>query len=246
MSLVSGLLSLITSIGSDISNHEDRIAALEASGGASGDKISELAALTGANLAAGDLFAVADVSATETKNMTSAELLDYLRRNGFPRVKRLNSQHSISSTTGTEITDLQLTLEAGTYVFDYYLIVRSATATVGPMIGINFTGTAAVKTMLAFWADGSGSLLAETHNMDDQGVLSSGFISGMANKAYSTTAPNMGTTVGVTTTASDIPMRITGVLIVTAAGDLECWHSSETATATSVEVGSSVAVVRTA
>jgi hypothetical protein len=181
-----------------------------------------------------------------SKKMTLAQLVTHLQTLGMPRVKKLTAQHSISSTTGTEMTDLQLTLEAGTYVFDYYLIVRSATATVGPMIGINFTGTAAVKTMQAFWADGSGSLLAETHNMDDQGVLGTGFISGMANKAYTTTAPNMGTTVGVTTTASDIPMRITGVLVVTASGDLECWHSSETATATSVEAGSSVVVTRTA
>lgn len=209
-------------------------------------KPSAFPALTGANVAGGDLVPIIDVSATLDKVITADELVLYLQARGFPRVKKLTSTHSISSTTGTEVTDLQVTLEAGTYVFDYYLIVRSATATVGPMLGVNFTGTAAVKTMLAFWGDASGSLLAETHNMDDQGVLGTGLISGMANKAYTTTAPNMGTTVGVSTTASDIPMRITGVVVVTVAGDLELWHSSETATATSVEVGSSVVVVRTA
>lgn len=181
-----------------------------------------------------------------TKKMSLTQLVTYLKTIGFPRITRLNSQHSISSTTGTEITDLSQTLEAGTYNFQYTLIVRSATTTVGPMVGVNFTGTAAVKTMIAFWGDASGSLLAETHNMDDQGVLGTGFISGMANKAYSTTAPNMGTTVGVATAASDTPMVIVGVLIVTASGDLELWHSSETATATSVEIGSSLVVIRTA
>jgi hypothetical protein len=70
-------------------------------------------------------------------------------------------------------------------------------------------------------------------------------MSGMATKTYSTTAPNMGTTVGVVTTASDTPGYIDGILIVTAAGNLELWHSSETATATSLEVGSSLVVVRT-
>ncbi len=205
-------------------------------------KISAATAVS--TTAATDEFATNQ--AGTSKRTAVSTLLAYLQTKGMPRVTRLGTQHSISSTTGTEITDLQQTLEAGTYNFTYTLVVRSATATVGPMIGVNFTGTAAVKTMIAWWADASGSLLAETHNMDDQGTTSTGLISGMANKAYSTTAPNMGTTVGVATTASDTPMRITGVLIVTGSGDLECWHSSETATATSVEVGSSLVVIRTA
>lgn len=206
---------------------------------------SKISALPAASAGAGSDKLAIDEAGT-SKYLTVDLLETYLRTRGMPRVTRLSTQHSISSTTGTEMTDLSQTLEAGTYVFDATLIVRSATGTVGPMIGVNFTGTAAVKTMIAWWADASGSLLAETHNMDDQGVLGTGFISGMANKAYSTTAPNMGTTVGVATTASDTPMFIHGILIVTASGDLELWHSSETATATSVEVGSSLVVVRTA
>jgi len=206
---------------------------------------TEISDLAGASaLLAAMEFAVNDAGAS--KKVTAAQIEAFLETLGFPRVKRLSTQHSISSVTGTEVTDLTMALEIGTYVFDYTLIVRSATATVGPMVGVNFDGTAAVKTMIAWWADASGSLLAETHNMDDQGVLGTGFISGMANKAYSTSSPNMGTTVGVATTASDTPMFIHGILIVTAAGNLELWHSSETATATSIEVGSSLVVVRTA
>lgn len=215
-------------------------------------KVSALAALTGANAAAGDLTTIVDVSdlsmaaSGTNKSMTLAELEAYLEIRGLSRVKRLNSTHSISSTTGTEVTDLTIALEAGTFTFEYSLIVRSATGTVGPMMGVNFDGTAAVKTMIAYWADATTVITAEVHAMDDQGILGAGFISGMANKAYTTTAPNMGTTVGVSTTASDIPMFIKGVLIVTVAGNLELWHSSETATATSVEVGSSLVVMRTA
>lgn len=209
-------------------------------------KVSALTALTGANVDVADLLPIVDTSATASKKITMAEMVTYLQMKGMPRVTRLNTQHSISSTTGTEVTDLQQTLEAGTYTFEYSLIVRSATTTVGPMVGVNFTGTAAVKSMISYWADATTVITAEVHAMDDQGILTAGFISGMANKAYSTTTPNMGTTVGVSTTASDIPMFVKGVLIVTVAGDLELWHASETATATSVEIGSSLVVVRTA
>jgi len=181
-----------------------------------------------------------------SKKLTIAQIVTLLQQSGMNRVKHLGTTHTISSVTGTEVTDLQHTLEIGTYCFEYSLIVRSATTTVGPMLGVNFTGTAAVKTMVAWWADATATIAAEVHSMDDQGILSAGFISGMANKAYSTTAPNMGTTIGVSTIASDIPMFIKGIVIVTVAGDLELWHSSETATSTSVEVGSSCVVIRTA
>jgi hypothetical protein len=184
-----------------------------------------------------------------SKKLTLAQIKTFLAAgNGLSRVSRLNSTHSISSTTGTEVTDLSQTLEVGTYVFDYYLILRSATASVSPMLGVNFSGTAATKTMIAFWADLTTAITAETHGMDDEGVNTFGYIVGRATKTYTTTAPNIGTTVAtaVSAVATNIPFRITGLLLVTAAGDLELWHSSETATATSIEVGSSLVVTRTA
>ena len=206
---------------------------------------SKISALTAASAALGaDEFPVNE--AGTSKKVTITQIVTYLQTLGMPRVMRLGSQHSISSVTGTKVTGLDMTLEAGTYAFTYSLIVRSATTTVGPMLGVNFTGTAAVKTMVASWADATTVITAEVHAMDDQGILGAGFISGMANKAYTTTSPNMGTTVGVSSTASDIPMFINGIVIVTAPGNLELWHSSETATATSVEVGSSLVVIRTA
>jgi hypothetical protein len=50
----------------------------------------------------------------------------------------------------------------------------------------------------------------------------------------------------VASTGTDILCFIEGIIIVTGSGDLELWHSSETATNTSVEVGSSLVVIRTA
>jgi hypothetical protein len=180
-----------------------------------------------------------------SKKITLAQVKTLLQTLGMPRVTRLNTQHSISSTTGTEVTELSQTLEAGTYSFKYSLLVRSATSTVGPMLGVNFTGTGAPR-MIFWFADATTALTAEIHSMDNQGNKAFGFISGMADSTESTSAPAMGTTVGVAATATDILCFVEGIIIVTVSGDLELWHSSETASATSVEVGSSLVVVRTA
>ena len=181
------------------------------------------------------------------KKMTLAQLTTYLQTVGMPRVKKLTGQHSISSTTATKLTDLDMTLEAGTYTFDYRLIVTSHTTTVGVMVGLNFsTGTAAVANWIGYWADDTAAITAEVHRMSEEGVKTWGFISGLASKTYTTTAPLLGTTVGVKTTDTNTPMFVSGVLVVTVQGNLEMWHSSETATATTVEAGSSLVVVRTA
>jgi endoglucanase Acf2 len=206
---------------------------------------TKISALTAASVAAvGNELAINE--AGTSKKITIDQLKTLMQELGMPRVKRLGTQHSISSTTGDEVTGLTMALEAGTYVVQYNLIVRSATSTVGPMFGVNFDGTAAVKTFALMFPDGSTVLTAYTANMDDEGTKGLGVMSGMNTKTYSTTAPNLGTTVGVTTTASDIGCYILGTLIVTAAGNLELWHSSETASATSIEVGSSLVVIRTA
>lgn len=198
-------------------------------------------------LAANDKIAVDDVSATASASATMTELVTYLQTLGMPRVLKLGSQHANATTTGTKVTGLDMVLEIGTYMVNYYLIVRSSLAATGVMVGLNFsTGAAAVKSFIAYWPDGSTVLTAYTANMDDQGVKGLGVLAGMATKAYTTTAPDLGTTTGVTTTASDITMRVSGLMIVTTQGTLELWHSSEDANSTTIEVGSSLAVIRTA
>lgn len=178
---------------------------------------------------------------------TVSQLRTLLGTLGFSRCTRVNSTHSISSTTATKVTDLDQTLEAGTYSFTYSLLIRSATTSVSPMLGVNFTGTGNPR-MIFYFADASTGLAAELHTMDDQGVLGFGAIHGMANSAKTTTAPNMGSsaTLAVATANTDILVFIQGIVIVTVSGDLQLWHSSETATATSVEIGSSLVVNRTA
>lgn len=159
--------------------------------------------------------------------------------------RRLGTQHLTANATGTKVTDLDLPLPVGTYTFTYACIVQSAATGVGVFLGVNFTGTGTPYMHFRF-ADATTSLAAEVHIMDNVGVTGFGFISGMAQNAESTTAPNMGTTVGVAAANANILCFVEGILVVTGAGTLELWHGSEAAGNTSVEVGSTLVAIRSA
>jgi hypothetical protein len=182
-----------------------------------------------------------------SKKMTITQLVTLLQTLGMPRVLKLGSQHSISSATGTKVTGLDMTLEAGTYVYKYSLLIQQATSTSdAPQFGINFTGTAAVKAHgLRFW-DATTAITAETHIMDNIGIKTAGFVSGMVSNAYTTTSPDMGTTVGVAVTGVNIMAIVEGIIVVTVQGNLELWRAAEGANASTTEVGSSLVVIRTA
>lgn len=179
-----------------------------------------------------------------------SEFVIALQRRGMNRVKRLNNQHSVSTQACTEVTELTMPVEAGTYEFDYRLLVQSATITVGPWFNFNFDGTASKARWWFQYADLSSTLLAAIGTMaHDTSTSTLGFQMAKAEDDMATTANgNMGpvaTTNPVQTQAVDIMCTIKGIIVVTVAGNLELWHGSETATATSVEVGSSLVVVRT-
>lgn len=218
-------------------------------------KVSALAALTGANAANGDLISVVDVSdlsmaaSGTNKQMDLDELVIALQARGMSRVKRA-ADHAISSTTATEVTDLTMTLEAGTFTFDYRILEQSATVTVAPKFGINFTGT---STALNFWfqyADLSATLLAAIGTVaHDVSTSTLGFQMAMAEDDESTTAPTMhpfATTNAVQTINTNHMVAIKGIIVVSVAGDLELWHGSETSTSTTLMAGSSLVVSRTA
>jgi len=180
--------------------------------------------------------------------VTLQDIMDLLQTLGMPRVIALSSAHSVSATTPTKVTGLDTTVEAGTYTFDYRLFVRAATAGVAPQFNFNFTGTVTKATWWYQYADLSATLLAAigqaSHNVTTQTL---GFGMAQSENVEATTAVgNMGPAGGLQSTATDTMILITGLLLVTVSGNLELWHGSETATATTVEAGSSLTVVRTA
>lgn len=206
-------------------------------------KISGLTAASAA--AAANEFPINE--AGNSRKLTLAQIETYLQTKGMPRVKRLGTQHSISVIAPTKVTDLDMTLEVGTFIFEYWLLVRSATTTVAPQFNFNFTGTG-VPSWWYQYADLSATLLAAigqvANNVSTQTL---GFMMAQAENVEATTAAgNMGPVQGVQSTGVDHLVKISGIVVVTAGGDLQLYHGSETASQTMVEVGSSLIVYRTA
>lgn len=210
-------------------------------------KVSALTAIDA--LAAGDKVPVADASdLTASKSATMTQIATYLKTVGEPRVTTVTgSNHSVTGVTGTEVTTLQQTLEAGTYTVKYTLLTQSGTSTTGVGLGVNFTGTAATKVFarrnVATITTASNGI---TEEESGAALVTGGVLNGWATKAYSTTAPNM-MSAGVGVINVDLLDIIEGLIIVTVAGDLELWHSSEiAATTTLVKIGSACVVTRVA
>jgi len=155
------------------------------------------------------------------------------------------SAHTVSSTTGTVVTDLKVSsLQAGTYRFIYFLICRTSTAGDGIKFGINYTGTTTKIVSRMSWSD-TGT--TQTNGVvDDVATGTTGqIVAHSTNKATSTTAPNMNSgTGGFANANSDCLITIEGVIVVSDNADLELWHASESTNPTTVEVGSNVHVTR--
>jgi len=204
---------------------------------------TKTSALSAASAAAGANEIPINEAGT-SKKVTVTQIRDYLKTLGLPEIVRLSSDHAISSVTATEVTGLQFTgLVAGTYIFEYFVLAQSATSTVSPMLGINFTGTATARFRMRYPGTGTTAISGVA---DDVGATSGQIEESVAQTTFSTTTPNLGATGGVATTGTNILYIIEGVLIVTATGDLEVWHGSETATSTTVKTDSCGRLTRVA
>lgn len=146
---------------------------------------------------------------------------------------RLGATVTNSTVTAAKITGLDQVCGVGTWIFEYFLRVQSATVTVSPKFSVNHSGTVTsfMATLSALTTDATGSAFAW-----DQDVVAPTVMSGMAQRAKSAAATMVHsvTTNAVDTINSDILVQITGLMVVTVSGNLELWHASETATATSI------------
>lgn len=165
----------------------------------------------------------------------------------LPRTRRLATLHTVSSTTATEVTGLSINgVPSGSYVVEWYLLVQSDTAGTGLTFSVNFSGTVTKMSAMCFWPD--TGVTAALGAVDDAANVATGQIvahSVTNTKATSTTNLSTGTT-GVATATTTCLVRLTAMLDVSTAGDIELWHGSEAATATRIEVGSSVMCLKTA
>lgn len=111
-----------------------------------GSKVTDLSALTGANLAGGDLIDLVDISDTTmsaqgtNKKQSVDELVIGLRRLAqLPQhVFKTADQSNNSNTTLADVTDLSFAVEANaTYLVEFNLFVVAAATTTGLVVALN-------------------------------------------------------------------------------------------------------------
>lgn len=165
---------------------------------------------------------VIDVNGVEKTNIAIAA--------GQYQISRLAATVSNATTTAAKITGLDQPMNAGTWVFEYFLRFQSATATVGFKLGCNHTGTVTTFDYTIIFPT-TGTL--DSTGVADQVLTAPSVPAVMGDRAKSTTAPAI-LTAGVDTITSDVLVQISGLAVVTVAGNLELYHASETATSTSI------------
>jgi hypothetical protein len=194
--------------------------------------------------AAGSVTAVAPGTSGNVLTSNGTTFVSQAPSGGVTTVLTLASDATANSTvTGVEITGLNKTLAAGTYAFQYVIRYQSAAQATGVKFGVNHTGTAAVFVANMRYAT-TGT--TQTTNAATQASAGGTTMENASTRTKSTTAPNLGPTVGVDTANADMLVIIEGLIIVTASGDLELWHASEVAaSASTVKAGTSLIVTQT-
>lgn len=181
---------------------------------------TKISALTAVAAAAGaNEFAVNESGASKKVSLT--QLQAFL---GQQKVKQLGSDLTLT-TTLTKATNLDLPLEVGTWLFEYVVVYRSNTATVGANFGVNFSGT---QTTFVVAGTQFEATTAASTGAADQLHATFGLRSGGAGRAPSTTAAIVGS-ISVDTVNADMMVKLEGLVVITVAGDLQLYAAKEAA-----------------
>jgi hypothetical protein len=158
----------------------------------------------------------------------------------------LSVDYTNATTTGTKVTGLAKTLAAGTYRFEYSLLVQTTTASSGILFGLNFTGTHTVLIAHEIYL-GTGTLAA-TGTIDDAHTSAlAQLFEGGGTVTETTTAPDMNVIITFNAANTSYLVRIIGIIVVTVTGDLELWASSEVGTVTAtIKANSSLMLTKVA
>lgn len=155
--------------------------------------------------------------------------------------KSLLVNQSNSTTTLTAITGLTESLTTGIYQFRYMVRYQSSATTNGVRFSVNHTGSITWFVANIHWVDVSAA--SSTGAGDQDSVLTTGAVYGsFAARTKSTTG--WGTTLSVDTANSDMLMVIEGTFQASTSGNIELWHGSEVAVASTVMAGSNLVLTK--
>lgn len=155
-------------------------------------------------------------------------------------VQNLAADQSNSTTTPTVVNGILFpNVGPGTWCFEYWIRYQAAATTTGVRFSVNHTGTVTAFVANVYGVDNTTAASAAA-NQAQVGATGGAFF---AFSARAKSAAGWGTTVSVDTANADMLMKIEGILIVTAVGNLELYHGSEVAAATTIKAGT-VALLR--
>lgn len=180
----------------------------------------------------GDGFRVTDAQGRQKMVITSPEL----------SVKTLLSDQSNSTITPTEVTGLTVGVGVGTYVFNYYIRYQAAALTTGVKFDVNMDGTVTSFVWNQYFVDVSATAATAAPSQNNVQAASA-VTSAFSSRAKGTAG--RGTTLSVDTINADMLTIIEGLMVVTVAGNLELWHGSEVAAASTVKAGTSLVLTKT-
>ena len=167
---------------------------------------------------------------------------DFSVGGGETLLKTVLADTTRSSTTAAAQPDLTLPLGLGAYVFNYYLALQSAATTTGHKFGVNFTGTEPVFAWNVRWVTAATTASDDVPDQDHQ-AAPGGVVSAYTGRA-STTAP-AGVTTDVDSANADVLYIVEGLVVVTAAGNLELYWAPEVNANATMKAGSSLIVWKT-
>jgi len=211
-------------------------------------KISALTTLTGANLAAGDLMVVVDVSdvtmaaSGTNKDIVSSDLLPALRRIAGDQDKVVGTDQANSTVTAAAVTDLSATVGAGTYTFKYWICYRSAATSTGIQMYVRHAGT--TTRCVSTWYTLTTGGAAATGIADQATTTTAQMMEGKGQRASDVAN---GAMAGVDTASADQFAVLEGIMVVTVSGVFDLMFNSEVAaSAVTIMTGTSLVLSKVA
>jgi len=184
---------------------------------------TKISALPAADSVSGDNeFAVNDDGTS--KKVTATQLANFIGT-GLVTVKSLGSTAQSSTSEMAKAEDFDQELEAGTWVFNYYIRYRSENTGNGMKISVNYAGT--VSSFVANYrfvcngTDGATVYGDQSATGDDNAHVMSSY------SVRAKSSSGIGPISGVDTADSDMLLVIEGLMVVSDTGTLELYFGSE-------------------
>lgn len=160
---------------------------------------------------------------------------------------RLPADVSNSTTTAAKLTGLDAVVGVGTWLFEYFILYQAAATTTGVKFSVNHTGTVTSFVYDLYGLSADTTATATQSALMDQDVLTTtGGLFEVWGARAKTTAAAVGPTSGVDTANADMFLMITGLAVVTVTGNIELYHASEVAAASTVKAGTALRLTKVA